>query len=216
MQNKQKNKYDSLMFSKFAPPPKSGQPFLFSPKRALFALFSVFLLSSLLFLLSGCLAEPDYPIIPQIRFENVQNIASKSFQNTDSISITIYFEDGDGDLGLSPADSLPPYTLFNPDGSPNPFYYNYFVEVEKQQPDGSFQNLMFGDQTFTLNGRFPPLNSLGKPTALEGILRFSFQLFPNPITSRGDVLRFRVKIADRALHVSNEVVTDTITVGWYN
>ena len=52
-------------------------------------------------LLSSCLTEPTFDIVPRIEFrsitKNVMNQTTPSVQ--DSTLTTIYFEDGDGDIG---------------------------------------------------------------------------------------------------------------------
>ena len=63
-----------------------------------FSIFNSILCIGLLFL-TGCFSEPDYPATPQIEFVSLQNLESKARTNTDSVVITLFFRDGDGDLG---------------------------------------------------------------------------------------------------------------------
>ncbi|HNV98952.1 MAG TPA: hypothetical protein PKL06_06280 [Chitinophagales bacterium] len=57
-----------------------------------------FLIVSGFFILSGCVNPPEYPIEPYI---DVVSINQNTFTelDEDSLSVVIYFEDGDGDLG---------------------------------------------------------------------------------------------------------------------
>ncbi|WP_375560055.1 hypothetical protein ACE193_20405 [Bernardetia sp. OM2101] len=171
-----------------------------------------------LFFLTGCFAEPDYPNTPQIEFVSLQNLASKSRTNVDSVVITLFFQDGDGDLGLTSTDTLPPFSDRNSDGTVNRFRHNFFADVERLNEDGEFEPVTFASQNFNLNSRFPVLNTLEKETALEGDLRYSLTLFATSFSpvQNGDVLRYKISIADRNLNESNVIVTDPMTVGVYD
>ncbi len=76
-----------------------------------FNLFSI-LIGSIFF--TGCYTPPEFPIEPSIVFEEV---IFKDIENfPDSLIVTIQFQDGDGDLGLSANETNPPY---------NPVWYYY-------------------------------------------------------------------------------------------
>lgn len=171
-----------------------------------------------LFFLTGCFAEPEYPDTPQIEFVSLQNLPSQARANVDSVVITLFFQDGDGDLGLTSTDTLPPFSERNPDGTLNRFRHNFFVDLERLNENGEFELVVFPSPEFTLNSNFPVLNTLDKETALEGDLRYSIEIISasfSPV-QKGDVLRFKISIADRNLNVSNEVVTTPMTVGVYD
>jgi len=170
-----------------------------------------------LFFLTGCFSEPDYPVTPQIEFVNLKNLKSKGTANTDSVVITLSFKDGDGDLGLTSTDTFPPFSDRNSDGTINRFRHNFFADVERLNADGEFRPITFASQNFNLNSRFPILNTLEKPTALEGDLRYSIPLIITSFSpvKRGDVLRYKISILDRALNESNVITTDPMTVGVY-
>ena len=59
------------------------------------AFFSIIILFS-------CTDEPNFPIIPNIEFVRMGNNVLKQGINGDTTSVTIHFEDGDGDLGGEP------------------------------------------------------------------------------------------------------------------
>ncbi|WP_338766610.1 hypothetical protein WAF17_04155 [Bernardetia sp. ABR2-2B] len=171
-----------------------------------------------LFFLTGCFAEPDYPVVPQITFVDIENLQSQARANTDSVIITLFFQDGDGDLGLSSSDTLPPFSDRNPDGTVNLFRHNFFADVERLNENGEFEPVTFASQNFNLNSRFPVLNTLEKETALEGDLRYSIEVISTSFSpvKKGDVLRYRISIADRNLNVSNVILTEPMTVGVYD
>jgi len=67
---------------------------------------------SLWFLTVGCEKPPELPVEPVITFDNIRFIPGDLATIQDSLIVTIRFEDGDGDLGLSSADTLFPYNKF--------------------------------------------------------------------------------------------------------
>jgi hypothetical protein len=56
----------------------------------------------LLVVLNGCFETPDFPIVPQIEFDNIRFIELPGFGDPDTLKLTIKFKDGDGDLGFDP------------------------------------------------------------------------------------------------------------------
>lgn len=61
--------------------------------------------------LVSCERPPELPNTPFIEFQNVEFNQVNNAQ--DSLIVTIRFEDGDGDLGLSDRDNLPPFNEFD-------------------------------------------------------------------------------------------------------
>ncbi|PIY08015.1 MAG: hypothetical protein COZ18_14465 [Flexibacter sp. CG_4_10_14_3_um_filter_32_15] len=194
---------------------------LFNSQFSTFSLAKL-ILNAVLFIgffcLTGCFAEPDYPNTPQISFVSLENLQSQARANTDSVIITLFFQDGDGDLGLTSSDTLPPFSDRNPDGTVNRFRHNFFADVERLNENGEFEPIIFASENFNLNSRFPVLNTLDKETALEGDLRYSLTLFSTSFSpvQKGDILRYKISIADRNLNVSNVIETTPMTVGVYD
>ncbi len=58
----------------------------------------------------SCYREPDISDTPFIEFENLQFIPGSSF---DSLVLSFYFEDGDGNVGLFSTETLPPHHPFD-------------------------------------------------------------------------------------------------------
>lgn len=108
--------------------------------------YSIFIISVSL-LITACPTPPEFDNEPKIAFENIEysqvsdTTTGGQPLNQDLISLTISFEDGDGDLGLRSTELDPPYHLFdiplNQDGeliffgsSPElpPFnFYDYYI-----------------------------------------------------------------------------------------
>lgn len=58
---------------------------------------------------SGCIPTQEFPITPKIEFSNVYFVDS----NTDSLVVTLQFQDGDGDLGIRNNQNAYPFHQYN-------------------------------------------------------------------------------------------------------
>jgi hypothetical protein len=58
------------------------------------------LLSFLVIISGSCFDPPEFPVVPQIEYKNVEFIDSKDPSDFDSLNLYINFKDGDGDLGF--------------------------------------------------------------------------------------------------------------------
>lgn len=68
-----------------------------------------FVMMSLIVCISSC-QEPDpFPNTPNISFKNLKFVKTVENNTLDSLVLEFDFEDGDGDLGLSSDEFLPPY-----------------------------------------------------------------------------------------------------------
>jgi hypothetical protein len=173
----------------------------------------IYFIFVLVVFLTGCLAKPNYPIIPVIEHVSTQNFKTSNAR-IDSLAITIKFKDGDGDLGLSATDTFPPYQRLLANGESNPDYYNFIVKIERKT-GGKFAELPLD---FPLSGRYPSLNPENKNSALEGTLTYYFNVpFGGSISpvKQFDTLRFVVSIKDKALHKSNEITGNEVIMGTY-
>jgi hypothetical protein len=71
-----------------------------------FGLFAIILTG-----VSACFNPPEFPVEPQIEFENIdyKEYGTGFDSEFDSLILTISFKDGDGDLGLDGSENAPPY-----------------------------------------------------------------------------------------------------------
>lgn len=64
-------------------------------------------------LVSSCFDPPEFPIVPEIRFESIEFVdipdPSPFEVATDSLVLQLSFRDGDGDLGIKASESFPPF-----------------------------------------------------------------------------------------------------------
>ncbi len=167
----------------------------------------LFLVIGMGLVLGSCVDTPNFDNTPSIRSNDVDKFTifdSFSKTNADSIVITVDFEDGDGDLGISPADRSDTTKL-------NTIYRewgNYEITVLERKKDGTFQvrPVSVFEKLF-----FDTLKRDGKPGPVKGKLDFR-QTLPASRFAKLTTVKFRVRIRDRAFNVSNSVETDTISV----
>jgi hypothetical protein len=167
---------------------------------------------------SSCLVEPKYPIEPKI--------GNKSFKlindTKDSLAVTFSFRDGDGDLGLNQAGTFnspgaedpkfDPEVIVNGDTIDNPLFFNIFLTILYQDINGEFVPVTIPDG-LTLDGRFPRLTDEEKAKPIEGEMTYYKELTPGLARLISNkIIKMKVSIRDRSLHLSNEVETDTLNI----
>lgn len=173
-------------------------PFKFVSKVLLILLVPVF------FTFVSCLERIEFPPEPMIKLNGFAKIIDSTGYDNRGI-IEIYYEDGDGDIGLTQADTLPPYD------------YNFIIRYYEKK-DSRFEEvfLTFYNtttqqyDTINLNARIPLLTPTGKNKSIKGIIQDT--IYINNYSSPYDTVRFDVYILDRALHQSNTVSTPEILI----
>ena len=156
----------------------------------IFSKIAVFILLIVGLTIYSCKKKQKYPNEPIIEYKGFERFGN------DSAHFIISFTDGDGDIGLTQADTAAPY-LSN-------FFTKYY-----QKKNGVFIEKVLG---FPLNFRIPILNSGKKSKSLEGeiVIKFSAPFY-YPTTTK-DTILYEVYIVDRALNQSNSVRSDEIIV----
>lgn len=87
--------------------------------KASYLIFNSIIIVGILTILTACPTPPEFDDVPSIEYEDIQfsqiTNTSPSGQplTQDVISITLSFEDGDGDLGLSSSEIDEPYNLYD-------------------------------------------------------------------------------------------------------
>jgi hypothetical protein len=155
--------------------------------------------------LSGCYKEPIFDVTPNISFKEVRKeivISQFNGTKTDSLIISIGFQDGDGDLGYNNTEKQKAVVDVN---NPN---FNYVVKVFEQRK-GKFTEKIF-DYVPT-SGFFDRLKTGDKASPIEGTLDYSIS-FPQSFTPRKDTLKFQIYLKDRAGHSSNTIETTPIVL----
>jgi hypothetical protein len=143
-------------------------------------------------LLSSCLKVEKLPPEPHIDFKSFGAFAN------DSASLTIAFTDGDGDVGLTDADTQPPYD--------NNLFLEYY-----EFDNGVWNNVDLGSSPY-IAYRVPDLTPTGQNQTLEGEIAIALEPFSFMHNTGADTIKYSITLWDRALHVSNSVETGTIVV----
>ncbi len=79
-------------------------------------------------MIGACLKQPDLSIIPQISIQNVSFVRGSSSQSNptpDTITMTLNFADGNGDLGVSPDETAIYRSSTDSTDIQTPYYYVY-------------------------------------------------------------------------------------------
>lgn len=167
--------------------------------------FSALLSLVFLFFTNGCVRPPDFPLSPEISFNNIvfrQGQRGSVINFTpDTIRLSFNYTDGDGDLGLNLGDTLPPFNRLNPDRTPNRNHFNIFVDYFEQNNQGGFDSVPL---SISFNGRFPLLMPKNESGPIRGTFDYNIQSNDFP---RGRQVFFKIQIQDRALRSSNRIST---------
>jgi len=157
----------------------------------------VFLLGGFLLMASpACMKKENYPVVPEISYQGFTLEYDSGMYATRGF-LTFSFKDGDGDIGLSENMIQPPYDT----GSI--YYYNLFIDYYEKQ-DGRFVKV---DLNPTLNARLPYLTPDDPNKSISGFISDTLPLNPMPVH---DTIMVKLRICDRALHLSNTDSTPVI------
>ena len=163
------------------------QPFIF-----LFTLFAF------VAMFSGCMKKQNFPDTPEISFLDLELLYDTA-QVVRTGILSISYQDGNGDIGLSPGDTFPP---FQRNGS---YYYNYVMTYFEKQ-NGVFKKV---DLLIPFSLRIPVLNPNFPDKPIKGYIIDTIILYPPP---PHDTIRFEAYIYDRALNKSNVITTPEIVL----
>lgn len=155
-----------------------------------------FVLALLLFACRKTETFPPEPNITAISLTKIPN--NLGFDDKGILKIS--FTDGDGDLGLSQEDTLPPFNQ----GSE--FYYNFFISYFEKQ-NGQWVKI---ETNPPIHARIPPIVPDVADKALIGDIEIELEI--NNYFSPYDTICFETYIVDRALNKSNVMRTTDIRI----
>ena len=135
---------------------------------------------------------PDEPILTDGSFELLKN----SIGQDTAVLIKFKFTDGDGDLGLTAADTIPPYD--------KNLFVAYFQKV-----DGKFEKIVLPGSTDTLNfnSRIRDYDITGANAAQAEV-----SLNINISVVLADTILFEYYLRDKARNISNKLSTGPIAL----
>ncbi|MDU0371550.1 hypothetical protein ACFPAF_14180 [Hymenobacter endophyticus] len=171
--------------------------------------------------IGSCINPPDYPNTPEIEFKSIsKQRLDNRFGLYDTVTININYKDGDGDLGLRQADTLPPFNYYRRQAGKTPKInfdaYNYLCKLQIEK-NGVFKDYINPNDSIGLNGRYPrltPEEQGDRAAPLKGSISYGLVVFKGspPEIQTGTVIRYRISIRDRALRTSNEIFTDPVRI----
>jgi hypothetical protein len=161
------------------------------------ALFSIPFLG--LIIMQGCLKPQEFSIEPIIEYKGFT-------AGSDSATLSFTFTDGDGDVGFNEGEVTPPFDT----GSI--YHYNVFLDYY-EKVNGVWQQGMLNGKPISFNYRTALLTPDGNNKALKGeIIVHILPFYYNPGSPDSDTIMYKVRMCDRALHLSNQVDTPEIIV----
>ena len=152
--------------------------------------------------LASCVDIPDFDDTPKIYYNSVDHYTDTSAlgNKVEKIIISVDFEDGDGDLGASEAEraNLQKYA----DGKGN---YELIT--------CTFENNVWVERFSSLDSNkfFPELKPDGKSGPIKGRLDLNTEA-PYSNSAKLVLHKWKVRIRDRSLRFSNQIMTDSILV----
>ena len=168
----------------------------------------IFIISSLLFLAS-CEKVPTFSDTPEIEFDSIDQVVvfdPLTLAQTDSITISVGFKDGDGDLGLDNGEANT--GKYVGEYSKN-FHLTFFKKI-----NGVFKDITNdGPVPLDFGGAFERLAPTDEIAPIEGRLSNHLLLLHvnnSDFITQHDTLRFEVYVYDRALNRSNTITTSEI------
>ena len=161
-----------------------------------------FLLWILLATLCFTSCRPRHPFsdIPTLQFVSLEKIDNGTDSDNEAL-LTVYFTDGDGNIGLNASDNKPPFD------TASEFYYNFFITYYEVQNGVWVSPENLKDQ---FNIRLPRFLSSDIEEPIDGNIESIINI-NNPYSSF-DTIRFECYLVDRDLNKSNIIYTDTLVV----
>ncbi|MBT9392801.1 hypothetical protein KLP40_06465 [Hymenobacter sp. NST-14] len=162
---------------------------------------------------AACISPPDYPDTPEIEFKSItqQPRTNPLGGIENNVGITVSYRDGDGNLGMKEDEIR---QAGNAPQSPNS--YNYICTLQIRDGSNTFIDYNFTPIFPGYSGQFPylpPAEQGDRAAPIRGDLTLNVVVTATPpVLPRGSVVRFKIKIKDRDLNESNEVLTSPITL----
>lgn len=165
---------------------------------------------------TSCVDIPDFSDTPKIYYNGIsQEVRIDTVlgvpQETEVVTLTIDFEDGDGDLGASNAE-VQDTLNFTQQYKKVPGWNleaNYELVTMTQNKDSTWSESILPGDKFKF---FPLLKTDGKSGPIKGKLDLNarFRRLASAVPTK---MKFKVRIIDRAFHISNQTPeSDVVSV----
>lgn len=154
--------------------------------------------------MAACRSDKNkFSEVPFIRL-NYVSVYNNGFGKDSFILFNFHYQDGDGDIGLDPGDSAPPF------GYGQPFFYNMPVTLlqYKNKSWKQVPNPFNPVDSIHFNERIPVITPKGKYKWIEGDLELKIPAQPLGVLL--DTIKLQVQLFDRARHKSNVLESETL------
>ncbi len=158
--------------------------------------------------LSGCMDIPDFSSVPSITYNGISQytteyMAGENLQKVEIVTLSVNFEDREGDLGASSDDRQ------------NPLFREAYLKAPNWGHEGNYElvTMALNDDGKTWREYvqsedeakfFKDLKPDGKPGPIKGKLELEFRALYSPNGNTPMQRRkYKVRIIDRAFHISN-------------
>ncbi|TLV03404.1 hypothetical protein [Dyadobacter luticola] len=163
----------------------------------------------LILVTAGCVTIPEFGDAPAIYYNGISQsteVDASGKKIKERVTVMIDFEDGDGDLGASPEEYSDPVfrARYGNRG-------NYELVTVTRALDGTWSERIADVDS----AKWMPLL---KPTKTKGPIKGKLDFnayWPYGNSTQPIEIKYKVRIRDRALNVSNQIETDVITVPGY-
>lgn len=139
----------------------------------------------------------DVPAIQLLKVETVKGALGKD----SLLEITFSYTDGDGDIGLTDGDTLPPYNA----GSQ--YQYNLLVYIWEYSNGQRIPIQLAGDKV-RFSRRIPDIQPTGKIKEISGEMTVRYDA--RPLILYPDTVVCELTLVDRALNMSNTIKTNPV------
>jgi hypothetical protein len=149
--------------------------------------------------LSSCFKKEEYPFEPIITYDSFSMTA-------DTAQLTFNFTDGNGDIGLSDGDTLPPFNI------DSEFHYNLYIDYfEKDDLLGWTEGLDLDGNPIIFKYRIEPINTKGKTKGIKGKMDIDLgNLYYNVLSDQSDTIKYSIQLIDKSLNKSNIIESEEI------
>lgn len=155
--------------------------------------------------LSACSRDKNkFSPIPFIELKGAY-VYNNGVDKDSFILLQTHYRDGDGNVGLNPGDTLPPFNFGQP------YYYNMLVWMyvkDKGQWIKPLNPLSPDKDTLNFHERLPSLTPTGRAKWIEGNL--DLRIPAEPYSLKPDTVKLVLQMFDRSLNKSNTIETEPI------
>ncbi len=164
----------------------------------------------ILFALIACEQDQKFDDIPNLQWRKASlRYLGDSADNRRVVDLTMYFTDGDGDIGREGMSSSDTCQLSNYDRFLE--RYDLFIYYY-EKVNGQYREIPPIDSCFPFHNILPDLMPEGQNKTLEGDITTPFDYANFPANRNADSIRFELMLIDRSGNKSPRIISDPIAI----